>query len=318
MVIYDNYGRPTLNFRVSVTQRCNLSCTFCHREGEVSPTAEMTVDEIVRLTRIAVSLGIARVKLTGGEPLVRPDIVQIVGGIAKIQGLKDLSMTTNGTLLSTYAKELRRNGLVRVNVNLPTLDPEKYRRITGGNVRDVIEGVKAAVESGLYPVKLNMLILRGVNEDDIPQMIEFSRRNGTILQLIELEPINVDPSYYAQYHRPLDDIEETLARRAVRIKTRTDMQNRRVYFLPEAKVEVVPPIENTEFCAHCTRLRLTSDGKLKPCLMRNDNLVDVLTPLRAGATDEELVQRFIEAIKRREPYYKPAWGGPSPRLGELL
>jgi len=302
-MIYDNYGRPTLNFRISVTQRCNLSCSYCHKEGEVSPSTEMSLNEIIRITRIALSLGISKVKLTGGEPLVRSDISQIVGGIAELQGLRDLSMTTNGVLLSSLAKTLRQKGLVRVNVNLPTLNPKKYKLLTGGRLKLVVDGVKAAVDAGLYPVKLNMLVLRGVNEDDIPRMIDFARRSGTILQLIELEPLNIDSSYYLRYHRPLDDIEEELAKRAIRVKTRSDMQNRRIYFLPEAKVEVIHPIENTEFCAHCTRIRLTSDGKLKPCLMRNDNLVDVLTPLRRGADDEELTQLFIEAIKRREPYY---------------
>jgi len=264
----------------------------------------MSVEEILRITQTALGLGVSRVKLTGGEPLLRPDILQIVKGIAKLRGLRDLSMTTNGTLLSSLAKELHQNGLMRVNVNVPTLDSEVYRKLTGGNLVDAVNGVKAAVDSGLYPVKLNMLVLRGVNEKEVPRMIEFARRSGAILQIIELEPVNVDPSYYSLYHQPLDSIEVELQKRALQIKTRRDMQNRRVYFLPEAKVEVIRPIENTEFCSRCTRIRVTSDGKLKPCLMRNDNLVDLLTPLRNGANNEALTQLFVEAVNRREPYYK--------------
>jgi len=186
------------------------------------------------------------------------------------------------------------------------LDSEVYRKLTGGNLMNAMNGVKAAVYSGLYPVKLNMLVLRGINEKEVPRMIEFARRSEAILQIIELEPVNVNSSYYSLYHQPLDSVEVELQKRAVQIETRRDMQNRRVYFLPGAKVEVIRPIENTEFCSRCTRIRVTSDGKLKPCLMRNDNLVDLLTPLRNGANNEALTQLFIEAVKRRKPYYKAA------------
>ncbi len=174
----------------------------------------------------------------------------------------------------------------------------------GGNLRDVLRGIKAAVDAELFPVKLNMLVLKNVNDHEISKMISFAERTGTILQLIELEPLNITVSYYKRYHYALDAVEEELKKQARRVVTRGDMQNRRVYFLPRVKIEVVPPIENTEFCLCCTRLRVTSDGWLKPCLMRNDNLVNVLTPLRNGADDEELGRLFLEAVKRREPYYK--------------
>jgi len=184
------------------------------------------------------------------------------------------------------------------------LNAETYRELNGGSLRDAIDGVKAAVKAGLYPVKLNMLVLGGINDGEISRMMKFAEQSETILQLIELEPINVSSDYYQRYHYPLDEIEARLEKEALEIKTREDMQNRRMYFLPRVKVEVVHPIENTEFCAHCTRLRVTSDGKLKPCLMRNDNLVDVLTPMQNGADDEALTKLFIEAVKKREPYYK--------------
>lgn len=302
-MIYDDYGRPTINLRISVTQKCNLKCPYCHREGEISPSTEMSVDEIKDITRIALGLGISKVKLTGGEPLMRPEIVQIVASISGLRGIRDLSMTTNGTLLAPLARRLRKSGLMRVNVNLPTLDTKTYQSLTGGNLKDVMEGIKTAVEAGLYPVKLNMLLLQGVNEKEVERMIKFAERSGTILQLIELEPINIDESYYRRYHVVPNGIEEKLRKEAVEIRTRKDMQSRKVYFLPHVKVEVIHPIENTEFCAHCTRIRVTSDGKLKPCLMRNDNLVDILTPLRNGANNDGLTQLFIKAIKRREPYY---------------
>jgi len=287
-----------------VTQKCNMRCPYCHREGEDYSSTVMSAEEIVHIVKIALSLGISRVKLTGGEPLLRKDILDIVGDIAKLRGLRNLSMTTNGTFLEAMAKDLKMKELNRVNISLPTLNPETYRNLMGGNLRDAIEGVRAAVEAELHPVKLNMLILKNINEREVEKMIQFAERTMTILQLIELEPINLRESYYERYHLDLNEIEQRLKEQALEVRTREDMQNRRVYFLPKVKVEVIHPIENTEFCARCTRIRVTSDGKVKPCLMRNDNLVDILTPLRNGANDEELKKLFLEAIKRREPYYK--------------
>jgi cyclic pyranopterin phosphate synthase len=307
-MIKDSFERPLLNLRVSVTQRCNLHCPYCHREGEEkhanNPLTEMTSEEIVRIVRVAVNLGMRRVKITGGEPLLRPDILNIVKGIAEIPGLKDLSMTTNGTLLSKYAEGLHRNGLKRVNVSIPTLDSEIYHKLMGGNLQDVLNGIEAAVKTGFKPVKLNMLILKGVNEKEIPKMINFASKSGTILQLIELEPVNVSDAYFEQYHCGLEEEEAGLKEKAVKVGTRGDMQNRRVYHLPNVTVEVIHPIENTEFCARCTRLRVTSDGKLKPCLMKKTNLVDVLTPIRNGVDDKKMTQLFNEACQKREPYYK--------------
>jgi cyclic pyranopterin phosphate synthase len=308
MVLKDNYGRPLLNLRVAITQHCNLRCLYCHREGEErlpkDNAMEMTVNEIVRIIRIAVGLGISRVKLTGGEPLMRKDVVEIVRGIASIPGVKDLSMTTNGTLLAPLAEKLHAMGLERVNINLPTLDGEVYGELTGGRLKDVLEGVKAAVKVELYPVKLNMLILKGVNDYDVAEMIDFATETGTILQLIELEPINISDAYYSAHHKLLDEYESMLRRKAVKTETRKYMQNRHIYHLPEVSVEIVHPIENTEFCMHCTRIRVTSDGKLKPCLMRNNNLVDILTPMRNGASDKELIELFKLANEKRQPYNK--------------
>jgi len=306
MVLKDNYGRPLLNLRVAITQHCNLRCLYCHMEGEEklseSSRTEMTVDEIVRIVRIAVDLGISKVKLTGGEPLMRKDVVEIVRGIAAILGLQDLSMTTNGTLLGSLAEELHASGLKRVNINLPTLNERVYNKLTGGRLENVLEGIKAAVEAGLYPVKLNMLILKGVNDRDVPEMIDFARETGTILQLIELEPINISDAYYSTHHKLLDEYEFMLRQKAMNIETRKYMQNRRIYHLSDVKVEVIHPIENTEFCMHCTRLRVTSNGKLKPCLMRNNNLVDILTPMRNGANDQELIELFKITNRKRQPY----------------
>jgi len=275
-------------------------------EGEEKPrentTPEMTVDEIVHIARIAVSVGISKVKLTGGEPLVRKDILHIVKGLSEIQGLTDLSMTTNGSLLAPLAKELRASGLKRVNISLPTLNAETYNKLTGGRVQDVLEGVKTAVKVGFDLVKLNVLILKCVNDYDFAQLLDFSRETGAILQLIELEPINISREYYSANHKMLDEYEEMLNQKAVKVETRQHMQNRRIYHLPDVKVEVIHPTENTEFCMHCTRLRVTSDGKLKTCLMRNNDLIDILTPMRNGANDQKLAELFKLANQKRQPY----------------
>jgi GTP 3',8-cyclase len=309
MTLTDNCGRPLLNLRISITQRCNLKCAYCHREGEVqranASAEKMTLEEIVRIAKTAVSLGIARIKLTGGEPLMRADVCEVVKGIAGISGLRDLSMTTNGLMLAELAKPLCAAGLKRVNVSLPTLNPETYQKLTGGKLENALAGVKAAIEAGFSPVKLNMVVLKGVNVADVPEMIDFARDIGVILQLIELDPINVSRVYYSKHHRFLVEQEAILRDKALRIETRRLMHNRLIYHLPDVTVEVVHPTENSDFCMHCTRLRVTSDGKLKPCLMRNDNLVDVLTAMRLGASDDELKELFTKANVLREPFNKP-------------
>jgi len=275
-------------------------------EGEErQPTngvVEMTPDEIASLVKMAVSQGIPRVKLTGGEPLMRKDIAEIVKKTASIHDLDDLSMTTNGSLLAPLANELHATGLKRVNISLPTLDADVFFKLTGGKLENTLEGVKAAVEAGFEPVKLNMLVLMGVNDATVEQMIRFAGHSGAVLQLIELEPLNISSAYYSAYHVPLDCYEQMLGEKAVKIETRRYMQNRHVYHLTDAEVEVIRPIENTEFCMRCTRLRVTSDGKLKPCLMRNGNLVDFLGPLRNGATEQELAGLFKLANDKREPF----------------
>jgi len=265
----------------------------------------MSVEEIVRIAKIAIDLGISRVKLTGGEPLMRKDLPEIVSGIAEISGLRDLSLTTNGLLLGDgMAMKLRDCGLKRVNISLPSLNPETYHKLTGGKLQAALEGVKAAIEAGFCPVKLNMVVLKDVNVGDVPDLIDYAGRTGVVLQLIELDPVNVGDKYYNEHHRGLDEQETMLREKAISIEKRPQMHNRLIYHLPNATVEVVKPIENADFCGHCTRLRVTSDGKLKPCLMRNDNLTDILTPIRKGANDEELKQIFVRANLLREPYNK--------------
>ena len=299
----DSYGREMTNLRISITQRCNLRCLYCHREGEAAPGEEMTPGEIARLVAIGSSMGMRKLKITGGEPLLRDDILDIVRLTARQAG--EVSMTTNGALLSDLSSGLKEAGLRRVNVSLDTLDPETYKSISGIDVLDrVIEGIRKAISAGLSPVKLNMVVMKGVNSSEIDGMIRFSKDVGAVLQLIELEAQreNVNDGYYAKYHYDLDDLERSFASRAVKVVPR-DLHRRMKYFLPE-EVEVVRPMHNSVFCANCHRLRITSDGHLKPCLLSSSGMIDVLTPIRRGASDSQLKELFRSAVESREPYWR--------------
>ncbi len=294
MTLADPFGRKVTGLRIAITSRCNMSCLYCHHEGEEAGPAgqrEMSEDEIVKVILAGADLGVKRVKFTGGEPLMRPDLESILKRLP--EGL-EVSLTTNGTLLAERAKSLAEAGLDRVNVSLDSLDPGAYSRITGGTAEDldrVLEGIDAAIEAGLVPVKVNMVVLKE-NEDEVWDMVDFARDRGVILQLIEL----LDLSDHG-LGGDLSRIEKELESRADMVVTR-DMHRRRKYFIGGAEVEVVRPIDNTEFCANCNRLRVTSDGKLKPCLLRNDNLVDL------GSADLEETKRLIEkATLIRSPYF---------------
>ncbi|MEW6593192.1 MAG: GTP 3',8-cyclase MoaA [Candidatus Hadarchaeota archaeon] len=298
----DRFGRPVTSLRISIVDKCNLSCFYCHNEGLPQKFADlMSAKEIGKIVHIATGFGINKIKLTGGEPLLRPDILDIVREVV-IQGVEEVSLTTNGVLLASMAAQLAEAGLDRVNISLDTLNHEKFFEITGSSrLNDVLAGVDAALEAGLNPVKLNMVVLSGVNDSEVERMIAYASGCGAILQLIEL--IDLNGRDFPAYHRGLSDLEQKLRAKAVEINTRRSMQARKKYILPAGEVELVCPMHNTEFCSHCTRLRLTADGRLKPCLMRNDNLVDVISPLRAA--DVEGARRaFEEAIGRREPFFR--------------
>ncbi len=291
MTLVDPFGRKVTGLRISLTPRCNMRCIYCHHEGETSPGEEMSKETVVRVVKAGADLGIRSVKFTGGEPLMRSDLEDILN---ELPGHLDLSLTTNGTLLAGRAASLAEAGLDRLNVSLDALNPRIYSEITGGTKKDlgrVVEGIRSARDAGLTPIKLNMVVLRE-NQDGVDELIEFARDEGAILQLIEL--LDLEGRCLGG---DLLGIEKDLERRSDRIVTR-DLHRRRKYFLDGAEVEVVRPIDNTEFCANCTRLRVTSDGKLKPCLLRNDNLVEM------GSADFEETRRLLRvATARREPYF---------------
>ncbi|MDT8358032.1 MAG: GTP 3',8-cyclase MoaA [Methanomicrobiaceae archaeon] len=287
----DPFGRSVSNLRISLTPKCNLRCIYCHAEGEVAPKSLMSADEIAEVIRVGAKFDIRSVKFTGGEPLVRKDLAEIVRSVPDSM---ESSLTTNGTLLAESAHELKEAGLSRVNISLDTLKPDRYRAITGRDLLDAaLAGVESALDAGLTPIKLNMVVLKGINEDEVEDFIAFVRNNrDLILQIIELMEFNDCP-----YHAEVNLLEKDLESRSRTIITRR-MHHRKKYCLDGSEVEVVRPLHNTEFCAYCNRLRVTSDGKLKPCLLRHDNHVDI-----RGKKGEELEVLFAEAVRRRGPFF---------------
>ncbi|WP_333656624.1 GTP 3',8-cyclase MoaA [Methanothrix soehngenii] len=287
----DSYGRKVTGIRIALTPRCNLRCIYCHHEGELLPGGEIPGEMVVSIAKAAAELGMRSVKFTGGEPLLRKDLDLIV---ARIPQSLDISITTNGILLAERAEALARAGLDRVNVSLDSLQPNRYCQITGGRPGDlerVLAGIDASREADLLPLKLNFVVLKR-NESEVPEMIDFCRGRGLILQLIELLDIQGQG-----ISGDIEGIERSLAARADSILTR-EMHRRKKYFLDGAEVEVVRPMDNTEFCAHCTRLRVTSDGKIKPCLLRSDNLVKI------DSCDPARIKELLRmANARREPYF---------------
>ena len=292
-MLVDAFGRRITNLRISVTSRCNLNCFYCHQEG-YSSDKELTPDEISEIAAAFKSLGIRKVKITGGEPLIRKDIVEIV---EKLPEFDEVSMTTNGVRLSKYAPDLKEAGLSRVNVSLDTLDGEKYRAMTrGGKIERVIDGIHEAVSAGLTPVKINMVLVSGFNLEEVDRMVDFVRRfrGNFILQLIELVSLN----YNGEGHFDVYELAKRFERNAKEVRVRS-MQRRKQYVFDDYAVELVKPVDNSEFCSACNRIRVTADGKIKPCLMRNDNLVDI-----RGLEGESLINAIKKAVMLREPYYR--------------
>jgi cyclic pyranopterin phosphate synthase len=267
----------------------------------------MSPEEIERLVQMGASRGVTRVKLTGGEPLLRPDILEIIERISQLVG--DLSLTTNGTLLEDMAADLKNAGLDRVNVSLHTLRVPTYRELTGfDSLSKVKRGIKSAITAGLTPLKINMTIIKSINDGEIQSMMRFAAEVGAILQLIELQDIPTKPEMELKEQRTrIELLEEQFLKIATRIEQRT-LHGRRRYTIPieegQVEVEVVRPMGNSSFCKSCTRLRVTSDGMLKPCLYREDNLVQVRQFLSDCKYDNDLLDAYIKAASLRQPFWQ--------------
>ena len=306
-VVRDQYGREIRDLRISLTDRCNLRCVYCMPEQMVfKPRAELlTDDEIMRVVRAAAELGVRKIRLTGGEPTVRPKLAALVREIAAVPGIRDLAMTTNGVLLAQLAKPLAEAGLRRINVSLDSLNAERFRRITRwGNLDDVLAGLDAARAAGLSPIKLNAVVVRGYNEGEVVDLARLSLEHGWEVRFIEMMPFGSVAGFQKSAHVPtretMDRIEAALGP-LVPLDT-SGYDPARTYRLAGAPgtLGFISSV-SMPFCAQCGRLRLTAEGRLRLCLLRDDE-ADLRAPLRAGATHEELKEVF-----RAAAYRKP-WG----------
>ncbi|NLG74036.1 MAG: GTP 3',8-cyclase MoaA [Chloroflexi bacterium] len=304
----DRFGRNIHYLRISLTDHCNLRCVYCMPEDMTfRPNAELLQDdEILLLMRLFTQLGFDKFRLTGGEPTVRAHVVDLVRGIASTPGVRSLSMTTNGVLLSRLARPLAEAGLQRVNISLDTLDPEKFRRLTRwGKIEDVLQGIQAAEEAGLTPIKINAVVVRGYNEPDVVDIAALTVDHPWQVRFIEMMPfagatdLQLNQGVTAQ--EVMSRIEAAFGPLEVANDGKLDGEAR-IFRIPGARGEVgFISTVSEPFCASCTRARLTADGRLRLCLLREGE-VDLLTPLRSGATIQELREIILEGI-----WYKP-WG----------
>ncbi len=309
----DSFQRPINYMRVSVTDRCNLRCIYCMPPEGVKPIAHsdiLTFEELFAIIKAGAELGINKIRITGGEPLVRLGLVDFVGMVAKIDGLDDISMTTNGVLLSKYAQELKKAGLRRVNVSLDTLKPEKFEQVTRGyKLAEVLEGIEAARIAGLNPVKINMVVMAGVNDDEL---LDFARK--TIdeewhVRFIEIMPFagtgnNVLKSITArEMKKRLDPLG-----RMEPFKHTVGNGPARYFRLPNAKgtIGFITPVSE-HFCFSCNRLRLTADGELRPCLMA-EYQIDLREPMRNGLKPEGLKGLIKQAVDAKPQCHHLAEG----------
>lgn len=304
--LVDSWQRQINYLRISVTDLCNLNCVYCSA-GSVAHLSHNDIlryEEIQRIVGIAASMGITKVRLTGGEPLARPDFVKLVAMISEIKGIDDIAVTTNGILLSKYARELKEAGLNRVNISLDTLKRDRFKQITGSDkLPAVLAGIKAAHKAGLEPVKINVVLMRGKNEDEI---LDFGRKtidDGWHVRFIEFMPFGTCGTDGVETV-PTNEIQERLQALGKLEPFSGPAGNgpARYYRFPGAKGSVGFITPMTEhFCATCNRLRMTSDGHLRPCLLGNDE-ISIKEALRNGSGDDE-IKRLIQqavAIKREE------------------
>ena len=299
MVLSDDFGREVTGVRVSLTDRCNFDCVYCHNEGlgdtrgPMDPQeGEMSADEVVRFLEVVEEFGVEKVKFTGGEPMLRDDLEEI---IRRTPDSMEASLTTNGTFLPGRAEALKEAGLARVNVSQDALDPEAFAEITKSGAYDrVMEGVEAALDAGLAPVKLNMVVFEHT-AGYVEGMVEHVAENdGLQLQLIEYMP---ELTGRPEWNIDIGRVHDWLADIADRIEHR-DMHDRKRYWVNGWMVEIVDPVENETFCANCHRVRVTHEGHLKGCLNRNDDLRSM-----GEMTREEIREAFRETVANRVPYY---------------
>ncbi|WP_363464097.1 GTP 3',8-cyclase MoaA [Halogeometricum borinquense] len=298
-MLVDDFGREVSGVRISLTDRCNFDCVYCHNEGlgdtrgPMEPSDdEMSTDDVVRFLEVVEEFGVEKVKFTGGEPMLRQDLAEI---IRRTPDSMESSLTTNGTFLPGRAEDLKEAGLSRVNVSQDALDPEAFAEITKSGAYDnVLEGVQAALDAGLDPVKLNMVVFEHTAEY-VEEMVDHVAENpGLQLQLIEYMP---ELTGRPEWNIDIQRVHDWLEGKADRVEMR-EMHHRRRYYVGQGMVEIVDPVENEDFCANCHRVRVTHEGYLKGCLNRNDDLRPMGQMSRG-----EIREAYRETVANRVPYY---------------
>jgi cyclic pyranopterin phosphate synthase len=312
--VTDTRGRPLADLRISVMDRCNFRCPYCmpretfgDRYRFLATSERLTFEEISRLARLFVAEGVRKLRLTGGEPLLRSGLADLVGELSSIEGVEDLALTTNGVLLAQHAAELAAHGLRRVTVSLDTLDRETFRRMSGGfdGLERVQDGIRAALEAGLAPVKINTVIQRGVNDGQILDLARHFRGTGVILRFIEYMDVgnrnDWDPGGVVPSRELRDAIVAEYPLSPIAGAYRGEVAERYAYADGAGELGFISSVSQP-FCGDCTRARLSSDGVFYTCLFAV-NGTDLRTPLRQGASDDELLERIRGSWRRRDDRY---------------
>jgi cyclic pyranopterin phosphate synthase len=300
----DSFGRQVDYLRISITDRCNERCLYCMPEGYKGwqhTSDHLTKEEIIRVVQVAASLGFRKFRLTGGEPLVRHDILEIVDAMGKISGVEVIGLSTNATKLAALAKPLKDAGIRTVNISLDALDPQVYQRVTGGSVNAVIGGIRAAVAAGFECVKLNCVLMRGVNEQEIWPLVLFAAEHDLPLRLIELMPLTRTDVLTQKNFFPVGEAMQLL-RQHDELLPKPEKQlghgPAKYYLLKQtgALVGFIGALTNQHFCEQCNKMRITADGKIRPCLGDHGEL-DLRKALRESDEDEPLKRIFIAALQ---------------------
>lgn len=321
--LIDKHGRAITDLRVSVTDRCNYKCVYCRTGNDGAQYAELPIADYLRIVRLFVNLGIEKVRLTGGEPLLRKGLADLVRELAKLRTVSsdaalDLALTTNGHLLAEMAQSLKDAGLSRVTVSMDAVDPATFTRITRvpGSFHKVRAGIRAAQRVGLGPVKVNCVLLRGFNEDQIVPFAKFARDEGVIVRFIEFMPLEEDRLWTPASVIPVNELVEKLStfRPLVRLHANAPSETAQRYTFDDGigEIGIIAPVSQA-FCGHCSRIRLTSDGKIRTCLFSQFDH-DLYGEMRRGATDDELatfIRRIVERKEARHHIGEPDFLKPS-------
>jgi cyclic pyranopterin phosphate synthase len=305
-VLSDKFGRPITDLRLSITDRCNYKCVYCRTGNEGAAYAELPFEDYLRMARLMVSLGINKIRLTGGEPLLRRGVVDFVRELSqlKVNGHRlEIAMTTNGHLLADLAKPLRDAGLDRVTVSMDAVDPHRFARITRvpGGFDHVLAGIRAARDAGLWPLKVNCVLMRGFNEDQIIPFGMFARDQGVVVRFIEFMPLEEDRVWAPQTVVTLDEILQRMAEyRPLKEIPHGRSETARRYQFSDGigEIGIIAPVSHP-FCGHCSRIRITSDGKIRTCLFSVWDH-DLHQLMMRGADDDELVGFIRDVVQKKE------------------